>query len=537
MSDQILNNEEEMEQPARAPDSSEQRTIGGAGVTLAVMGLIDVLGHMGPTGLVVSGLASYVIWRHGPEVYGLVQHELGLPDLAARFGHKKERVPNRRTFWQKAWNIHPQEREETEAGEEEAIDEEHAREDSREGDSVFTALQISTEVPGVSRITIEQAVEHTTRNSYEVWIGRSLSRPINPAVKINFYKRHLKLIGASQHGKSSMAAALLDAITRTHDPSVVQVALLDLEDKTGRLFADLPHIARVRKHGEAVRLHARSYEQVLEHLGYISALIDLRYGMSDEEIERQTLLIVYLEEFVDLKDYFKQRVNAVESNEKEQAKRDYARLVYYIKKIAARGLKVLVQLLMCAQVDYRDDDLQAALVNVTSGMSFCVRVSAAQAAGFYQTELLARNAKEDKIGQAVVEMPDCKDLILAPDYDLAARLKALQIHSIHYLPAQGLIEHGDDRVNRNSVNGVNSVNAPVKLVNASMHVGEYSHQSENVSPTFTASEEMQVLLAYAELLKAGKTVTRTGIRDELQWDNKQYTRIVKPVCDKHNIGG
>ena len=43
MSDQILNNEEELEQPARAPDSSEQRTIGGAGVTLAVMGLIDVL--------------------------------------------------------------------------------------------------------------------------------------------------------------------------------------------------------------------------------------------------------------------------------------------------------------------------------------------------------------------------------------------------------------------------------------------------------------------------------------------------------------
>ncbi len=280
MSDQILNNEEEMEQPARAPDSSEQRTIGGAGVTLAAMGLIDVLGHMGPTGLVVSGLASYVVWRHGPEVYNLVQHELGLPDLTARFGSKKEPGRNSRTFWQKAWNIHPQGREE------ETIDEEQLIADSRESDSVFTAPQISTEVPGVSRITIEQAVEHTTRNSYEVWIGRSLSRPINPAVKINFYKRHLKLIGASQHGKSSMAAALLDAITRTHDPSVVQVALLDLEDKTGRLFADLPHIARVRKHGEAVRLHARSYEQVLEHLGYISALIDLRYGMSDEEIER-----------------------------------------------------------------------------------------------------------------------------------------------------------------------------------------------------------------------------------------------------------
>ena len=135
---------------------------------------------------------------------------------------------------------------------------------------------------------------------------------------------------------------------------------------------------------------------------------------------------MYLEEFIDLKDYFKQRIDTVEKDEKEQAKRDYARLIFCIKKIARRGLKVLVQLLMCAQVDYRDEDLQEALVNVTSGMSFCLRVSAAQAAGFYQTELLQRNAREDKVGQAVAEMPDCKDLILSPDYDLRARLMALE---------------------------------------------------------------------------------------------------------------
>ena len=80
---------------------------------------------------------------------------------------------------------------------------------------------------------------------------------------------------------------------------------------------------------------------------------------------------------------------------------------------------------MCTQCDYRDEDLQEALINVTSGMAFCLRVTAATAAGFYQTELLQRNAREDKIGQAVVEMPDCKDLILAPANDLRARLKAL----------------------------------------------------------------------------------------------------------------
>jgi hypothetical protein len=396
----------------------EKHSISGALGTLATMGLVDVLAHLGPTGLLVGGIASYVVWKHGPEVYEQLETQLPLPAMS-ELPHLKRKHAIGRSFWDRAFGRYPR-----------VIDAaaDTVEIEQEEDDPVFVQAETQTEVPGVPRITVEQIVKHIERNSYEVYIGRSMSRPNNPAVKINFYKRHLKLIGASQHGKTSMAMALLDAITRTHDPELVQIALLDLEDKASRLFADLPHIARVRKHGEAVRLHARSYEQVLEHLGYISALIDLRYGMSGEEIERQTLLIVYLEEFVDLKDYFKQRINAAESDEKEQAKRDYAQLVYYIKKIAARGLKVLVQLLMCAQVDYRDDDLQAALVNVTSGMSFCVRPSAAQAAGFYQTELLSRNAKEDKIGQAVVEMPDCKDLILAPDYNLATRLKALTEH-------------------------------------------------------------------------------------------------------------
>lgn len=294
-----------------------------------------------------------------------------------------------------------------------------------EEDPAFAHTAESTEVPGVPRLTIEQMVSHTERNSYEVYIGRSLTRPKNPAVKINFYKRHLKLIGASQHGKSSEAAAILEAILRTHDPKHVQVSLLDLEDKTSRLFADAPHLLKMRVDGEIVRFHARSYEEVLKHLEYLSSVIDHRYTLSQEELDRLPLIIVYLEEFIDLKDYFKQRVSAVPAAERDQAKQGYARLVYFIKKIAARGLKVLVQLLMCAQVNYRDEDLQAALINVTSGMSFCVLPSAALAAGFYQNELLQRNAREDKVGQAVAEMPDCKDLILAPDYDLGVRLKAL----------------------------------------------------------------------------------------------------------------
>lgn len=40
-----------------------------AGSTIVTMGIVDVLAHLGPTGLLVSGIASYVAWRHGPELY------------------------------------------------------------------------------------------------------------------------------------------------------------------------------------------------------------------------------------------------------------------------------------------------------------------------------------------------------------------------------------------------------------------------------------------------------------------------------------
>src|SRR6185312_4267191 len=110
--------------------------------------------------------------------------------------------------------------------------------------------------------------------------------------------------------------------------------------------------------------------------------------------------------------------------------------VFAVSEIARRGLKVKVQLLMCAQVDYRDEDFQEALINIAAGMSFCVRVSAAQAAGFYNAELLKRNVLDDKKGQAVVETPDCKDLILAPEFNLAKRLLAFERTQQVHTPVQ-----------------------------------------------------------------------------------------------------
>ena len=292
-------------------------------------------------------------------------------------------------------------------------------------DALFHMAAAEKQETGIARLMPNDIIRNTEPDSYKICIGRSLTKKGNPPVWINFYGQHLKLIGASQYGKSSMAACILYLITRTHRPSNVLIALLDMEHKTSKLFVDCQHIAEVNIDGKWIRLHAKTREQVLEHLNYIVTIMDERYTLSEEEIEEEPILLVYLEEFLALKDYFKRLVDSTSGEAKEQAKKEYSQLVFSVSEIARRGLKAKVQLLLCAQVDYRDDDFQEALINVTGGMSFCVRVSAAQAAGFVRTELLKKNVEDDKKGQAVCETPDCKDLILAPEYDLKRKLLAL----------------------------------------------------------------------------------------------------------------
>jgi hypothetical protein len=268
--------------------------------------------------------------------------------------------------------------------------------------------------------------------------------------------------------------------------------------------------------------------------------MDYRYSLSKHEVIDGPILLVYVEEFLALKKYLRKKIDAAPDRDAERkAKKLYADFTYAISEIASRGLKVRIQLLLCAQVDYRDEDkeLQEALINVDAGMSFCVRPTAAQAAGFYHNELLNRNYEDDKVGQAVVEMSDCKDLVLAPQFDLEQKLLDLEvIHRMHHSQGKRVPELKNASGKRVNENTVNAVNEPGKRGEDTVNGREHSPQSVNVPPAFTSAEEVQVLLAYAEMLKSGKPVTRTGIRDQLGWNNKQYERVIKPVCDTHKIG-
>jgi hypothetical protein len=298
-----------------------------------------------------------------------------------------------------------------------------------EDNSLFPAQQRADDTGGIERLTIDEIVAHTEPNSFKVWIGRSLTQDGNPAVQIKFYKQHFRFIGASQRGKSSMVAAFLEIVTRTHDQRHVQLILLDKENLTSNLFADVPHVIKMRtQSGEVVKMHATNNEQVLKYLIQTVVMMEKRYKIIERDgiaaLKKMPVILVYIEEFLRLKAYFKAQFKT--AKDKEQAESDYATLMYCINELAGRGLKARMQLLLCAQVDYADDDFREAMANISCGFSFCVKRDAAMAAGFTNAELLTRNLKENKVGQAVVECPDCNDLVLAPEYDLEARLEAWQ---------------------------------------------------------------------------------------------------------------
>ena len=100
MDERIKQSNNELEENSDVP---EKHSLGGAVGTLVTMGLVDVLAHLGPTGLVIGGIASYVVWKHGPEVYEHLGSQLPLPDMP----HLK-RKSGGRSFWDRALGRYPQ---------------------------------------------------------------------------------------------------------------------------------------------------------------------------------------------------------------------------------------------------------------------------------------------------------------------------------------------------------------------------------------------------------------------------------------------
>src|SRR5258708_3593813 len=94
MSEEHLNEHPEDKAEDKPPVPLTQTLGFGAGTMLAA-GMVDLLAHLGPTGLVVGGIAAYVASQHGPELASRVREALPSPAPLATKQAGKAHTPRR----------------------------------------------------------------------------------------------------------------------------------------------------------------------------------------------------------------------------------------------------------------------------------------------------------------------------------------------------------------------------------------------------------------------------------------------------------
>lgn len=259
--------------------------------------------------------------------------------------------------------------------------------------------------------TIEEVINALPRNGFQICLGRSLTT--GELLQIELPDNHIKLIGSSRKGKSCEAGAILEQIQQTHDPLMLQFALLDLEYKTSRLFERSAHVAYIQagRRGKVPAI-ARDPDEVALWLRYLREEMDRRYKVPAQQKTQLPYILAYIEEFLDLRRRLKGQVltDAIDN----------------FTSLATRGLKERIGLMICAQVDYSDESLRDAMGQFNgANIAFSVKPSAARSAGFIDNELLNRNYASKIPGQFVVEATGINDLGVSPQFDVRQKLAAL----------------------------------------------------------------------------------------------------------------
>jgi hypothetical protein len=486
--------------------------------TGALLSALPVLAHFGPTGLLLSGVAGFVAYRHGPEVYDLIRNDLSfLPSLEGRT-KKEPRAPGERTMWARLIGAPALHDEQDEQAQEQRQDE--------QGD-YWTYDRDDGDEPGLdsSMFTFSQLLASGFRPTlHKIFLGR-LSDGTDVFVEAKDLC-HVALAGNTGNGKSSLLRLIMVQLCYIR----VNVVLLNphymvYEHASGEDWTPYtPYLARNPLDYVKPDQIAFMLKWIIEHT--LARRIEL--GRVGKSVGKPYFVVI-------------DELPAIVSERKECAG--------YIAKLLKEGRKYGIFLIV-ASTDFQ---VKTIGMDDTGGAVRKNFRTACYVGGDPTTARVLLEKQEKPIpetdlgkgkmmlrcaatGKAVLaSVPYCDNealyLLLGPSTFTAEK----DIPDIHHSPASSLSELGAGPGEHSPVKTENAVNEPVKPVNASVNDGEYSPATENILMTFTPSEEVQVLLAYAEMLKSEKQITRTGIRDLLKWDNKQYQRIVKPVCDKHHI--
>jgi hypothetical protein len=177
-----------------------------AGSTFVTMGLVDLVAHLGPTGLLVGGLASYVAWKHGPELYASVRRRLPSSQTSPEHADQEEqqsRHQGGRSFLDRALGRYP------ETLEEDGQEEETTRQpkDAPDPLSRVTTARGASDAPRSSLIPRQftlggdtlTAVKDVNTQRY-VYFGRTATRQVVINIDVMY---HVLDVAKSGRGKSN----------------------------------------------------------------------------------------------------------------------------------------------------------------------------------------------------------------------------------------------------------------------------------------------------------------------------------------------
>jgi hypothetical protein len=224
---------------------------------------------------------------------------------------------------------------------------------------------------------------------------------------------HGKLIGASGFGKSTCMYIMLKQTAEMNSSHRLQLALLDLEHKTSRLLENYPHIASLRVGKRLIQMVATDADTVAEYLGHLKRELDRRAGLSERELTKQPILLIYVEEMLSL--------------QYEVVDPKLLQIIFHsLTILSVRGRKYSMFLYACMQTDYSTDELKVSQKMFRFRGAAAINVSAARAAGFQNVDLVKQNFQTGKPGQLVIEYPSFSDLVIVPDLELKHLLRQKQ---------------------------------------------------------------------------------------------------------------
>lgn len=271
--------------------------------------------------------------------------------------------------------------------------------------NVHTMTQGTVE-GGLTTLQLESprpTIEEVSYNSFLMSPGLTQE---GEHVVVQFKGTHLKFVGTSQMGKSSLICYLLKSIMQTHSPNHVQVAILDLEGLNSNLLKRQAHVRYVAQ---------MELKPIVQGVQWAVDEMNRRYTLGAKGMGQEPLLILYIEEYLDL-------VNQLKLYDNELFKA----FVTNMTTLATRALKANICLWLAMQTNYSDDMLKEALANIPYGHCLGLHPNAGRAAGFPDNDLLKENFKRAQPGTSYARYPSFKGLINHHTFDIKSELTSIE---------------------------------------------------------------------------------------------------------------